>query len=262
MYEVGPSAARAWRELFEKVFDDAGVTVRFLDHRWPQPIASLWEEKGLMSAFMCGRPFARSELAMQAVAAPVPSPPRYESQPRYCSDYLAREDSGWSVLEDAFGGRFGWMAEDSQSGFQAARAHLATVHPRGVDVFAESIGPLGNPRKTLEALAAGDVDVVALDSYYLDLALWHEPRLLEGTRVLGHTPWTPIPLLVAAPGVAAKSVARVRETLLHCHEIPRYRSLLTDVLLERFVAPVVEDWRGAYGPGVRPEHSGRSNSGP
>jgi ABC-type phosphate/phosphonate transport system substrate-binding protein len=246
MYEVGPSAARAWRDLFEHVFDDAGVDVEFLTHRWPQPIASLWREEGLMSAFMCGRPFAHSQLEMQVVAAPVPSPPRYESKPRYCSDYLAREGSGWSALQDAFGARFGWMAEDSQSGFHAARSHLKTLDPRGQDVFSASIGPLGNPRKTLEALAAGEVDVVALDSYYLDLALWHEPRLLEGTQVLGHTPWTPIPLLVAAPGVPAKAVSRVREALLACHEVPRYRSLLSDVLLERFMAPAVAEWRAAY----------------
>jgi ABC-type phosphate/phosphonate transport system substrate-binding protein len=246
MYEVSPAAARAWRALFERVFADAQVRVDFLEHRHPQPLASLYQEPGLISAFMCGRPFALSSAPMQPIAAPVPSPARYESLPRYCSDYLARDEGGWRRLEDAFGSRFGWMAADSQSGFHAARAHLAALDPRGERVFAESVGPLGNPRRTIEALKAGTVDVVAVDSYYVDLARRHEGALLEGTRVLGHTPWTPIPLLVAAPGVDSQAIARVREVLLQAHIVPSYAPLLADVLLQRFTGPDIRQWKGAY----------------
>lgn len=246
MYEAGAEAARAWRALFERVFADAGVEVAFLEHRWPQPLAQLWREERLLAGFMCGRPFARSDLAMQPVAAPVPSPPRYRSLPRYCSDFLAREASGWHTLEDSFGSRFGWMAPDSQSGFHAARDHLATLDPRGEEVFSESIGPLGNPRGTLEALRKSTVDVVAVDSYYVDLARRHDPALLGGLRAIGQTPWTPIPLLVAAPGVERDVVGRVRDVLVRCHEAPAYARLLENVLLERFVVPDVSGWHDAY----------------
>lgn len=245
MYEAGDGAARAWRALFERVFADARVEVAFLDHRWPQPLADLYREPGLLAGFMCGRPFALSDVAMQAVAAPVPSPARYESMPRYCSDFLARAESGWRKVEDSFGGRFGWMASDSQSGFHAARDYLA-LDARGSGPFRESIGPLGNPRRTLEALQAGSVDVIALDSYYVDLARRHEPSLLAGLRALGHTHWTPIPLLVAAPAVDRAAVARVRDVLVHCHEDRRYAPLLEDVLLQRFVDPEITRWREAY----------------
>jgi ABC-type phosphate/phosphonate transport system substrate-binding protein len=247
MYEAGARAAQAWRKLFERVFADAGVEVAFLEHGHPQPLADLWTREGLLSAFMCGRPFALSDPGLQAVAAPVPSPARYQSLPRYCSDYVAREDSGWQRLEEAFGSRFGWMAPDSQSGFHAARNHLAMLDPRGEGVFAESIGPLGNPRKCLEALQAGEVDVVALDSYYLDLARRHDPALVENSIVIGHTPWTPIPLLVAAPGVEGDVVERVREVLLECHEAPGYGPLLEHVLLKRFAVAEVSLWRTIYG---------------
>ena len=247
MYEAGAGAARAWHNLFERVFDDAGVEVTFLEHRFPQPLGDLWREEGLLSAFMCGRPFALSDRNLQPVAAPVPSPARYQSLPRYCSDYVVRADSGWRRLEDAFGSRFGWMAADSQSGFHAARNHLATLDPRGEGVFRESIGPLGNPRKSLEALQEGKVDVVALDSYYLDLARRHDPALVENSTVIGHTPWTPIPLLVAAPGIEGSVVERVREVLLECHEAPGYAPLLEDVLLKRFAVAEVSLWWHVYG---------------
>jgi ABC-type phosphate/phosphonate transport system substrate-binding protein len=238
MYNAGPKAAAAWRALFERVFADSGVDIRTIEHGWPQPIDALWEEPGLCAAFMCGWPFARSALAMQPIAAPVPSPPRYASLPRYCSDFLVREDSGWSRVEDGFGARFGWMAENSQSGFNAPRAHLARLRGRGRDaLFSEVRGPLGNPAKVIEALRARDVDMAALDGYYVDLVRHHDPAKLAGLKVVGSTLWTPIPLLVAAPGVDRGVVDVLREKFLTLHDRPEYSPLLAEVLLERFAAP-------------------------
>jgi ABC-type phosphate/phosphonate transport system substrate-binding protein len=240
MYNAVPAAARAWRTLFERVFSDTGLDIDVIEHRWPEPIAELWARPDLCCAFMCGWPFARSG-QMQAIAAPVPSPPRYAGLPRYCSELLVREASGWTSLEDTFGHRFGWMAADSQSGFNAPRAHLARfVAPHRPSLYSQSIGPLGAPMKALEALRAGDVDVVALDGFFLDLCRRHEPQRLAGLGCIETTPWTPIPLLVAAPGVAASAVSRLRAHLLGVHEQPGYVSMMDDVLLARFVEPDVE----------------------
>ena len=59
------------------------------------------------------------------------APPRYRGLPRYCSEFLVREEGGWESLEETFGHRFGWMAADSQSGFNAPRAHLAQFASAG-----------------------------------------------------------------------------------------------------------------------------------
>lgn len=247
MYNAVPAAARTWRLLFERVFAAAGVDVEFIEHRWPEPIAELWSRPDLCCAFMCGWPFARSG-AMQPIAASVPSPPRYEGLPRYCSEFLVREASGWTSLGEAFGHRFGWMAEDSQSGFNAPRAHLAALvtaqRPR---LFSESIGPLGSPMKALEALREDRVDVVALDSFFLDLCRHHEPARLAGLRCVATTPWTPIPLLVAAPGVDTAIVSRLRAHLLDVHERPEYRPFMANVLLARFAEPDVESYEALEG---------------
>ena len=240
MYEAVPRAAGAWRRLFERVFADVGQKIEIIEHRWPQPIDDLWGRPDLCCAFMCGWPFVRRRNAMQAIAAPVPSLPRYAGLPRYCSEFLVREESGWRSLEETFGHRFGWMTMESQSGFNAPRAYLARFITRERPaLFAEVRGPLGTPGKTLEALRSGDVDVVAADSYFLDLCRDHEPERVAGLRCVGRTPWTPIPLLVAAPGVDASVVATLCQHLLGLHEQPHYRALLADVLLSRFVAPDV-----------------------
>ncbi len=238
MYNAGPRAAAAWRALFDRVFADTGLAVETIAHGWPQPIEALWEEPGLVSAFMCGWPFTRSTRGMQPIAAPVPSPARYEHQPRYCSDFLARRESGFMRLEDAFGHRFGWMAANSQSGFNAPRAHLAafTSFDRRT-LFSEVKGPLGNPAKALEALHKAEVDLIALDGFYVDLVRHHDPAKLDGLAVLASTRWTPIPLLVAAPGVEGSIVEKLRGHLLALQGKPEYAPLLAETLLERFAAP-------------------------
>jgi len=54
---------------------------------------------------------------------------------------------------------------------------------------------------------------------------------------VARTPWTPIPLLVAAPGVEPDVVDALRTKLVALHRDAAYAPLLGDVLLERFVAP-------------------------
>jgi len=240
MYNAVPKAAAAWRALFDRVFADAGVSVEAIAHGHPEPIESLWREPGLVASFMCGWPFARSELAMQPIAAPVPSPPQYESLPRYRSEFLVRAASGWTRVEDAFGHRFGWMATGSHSGFNAPRAFLSHfTTPGRPRLFRESVGPLGNPAAALDALKSGAVDMIALYSYWLDLVRHHDSARLDGAKTVGHTAWAPIPLLVAAPGVDVAVTRSLRDVLLGAHERPEYGALLTDVVLERFVAPDV-----------------------
>ena len=238
MYNAVPRAAAAWRALFERVFADLGLDVRVIDHGFPLAIESLWGDPELCCAFMCGWPFARSPVAMQAIAAPVPSPARYQGLPRYCSDYLAREDSGWTTLEQSFGQRYGWMAENSHSGLNAPRAHLATfTSAERPSLFSSAVGPLGNPARTIEALRSRAVDVVAVDGFYLDLMRHYDPARLSGLVALGSTPWSPIPLLVAAPGIGPAVVARLRQYLLNLHTRADYQPALAAVLLSRFVAP-------------------------
>lgn len=243
MYNAAPRAAQAWRALFERVFAEADLEIEVIEHGAPAPIADLWARADLCCAFMCGWPFVRSG-AMRPIAAPVPSPARYAGLPRYCSEFLVREASGWRRLEETFGQRFGWMSGDSQSGFNAPRAHLArfvsAARPR---LFSQSRGPLGAPMKALEALREGDVDVIALDGFFLDLCRHHEPGRLAGIRCVDTTPWAPIPLLVAAPGIDEEAVARLRAHLLDLHLRPSFAALLRDVLLTRFTMPDLE----AYG---------------
>src|SRR5579862_1480770 len=153
MYGVDNAAAAAWRTLFTNVFADIGLDVRFIEHAFPRPTDALWSMPSLCCDFMCGWPFVRSQHQMRAVAVPVPAPARYAGLPRYCSEFLVGEASGWTSIEETFGHCIGWMADNSQSGFNGPRAFLSTfLTPQRQTLFRESRGPYFTPARLLDAL--------------------------------------------------------------------------------------------------------------
>ena len=88
----------------------------------------------------------------------------------------------------------------SHSGYNALRHHLLPYWQQngGKLLYRESIGPLTTPRRVIEAILAGDIDVGPLDSYALDLMQHHDPDLAAQIRVVATTDSAPIPFLVAS----------------------------------------------------------------
>lgn len=245
MYNATPAVTAAWQALFDRVFADLGWAVDVVPFAWPAPLPSLWQRPDLVCGFMCGLPFAQGMAPVAPLVAPVPSPAAYAGQARYRSELLVRADSGWSSLEDTFGHRFGWMARHSQSGYHAARQllalHAVARGKPGVSpaLFAASVGPLDTPMRALTALRDAQIDVTALDSYFLDLVRHHEPALLDGLRTIAFTPWTPNPLLVAAGTLAEPARAQLIERLCGLHRDAAFAPLLEAVQLQQFVRPDV-----------------------
>jgi len=241
MYSVNAQAAAAWRGLLEWVIERAGVQAQVIDYPAPQPLSSLWARSDLGCAFICGYPYALAAPKPRLLAAPVPSPEAYGGKPVYWSDLVVRADASWVKLGDVLGRRLAHTTEDSQSGYQAARALLAP-YARGDPLFAATIGPLITPRRIAEAIVAGEADVGPLDSYAHDLIRAHEPGLAAQLRTIATTPPTPIPPLVAAPGIAMAEAGRLRAALLDIAHAAELRSIRDALLLDGFVAVEPEDY--------------------
>jgi ABC-type phosphate/phosphonate transport system substrate-binding protein len=238
MYNATLRIAGAWKRLFAQVFDELELDIAIIDHGWPDPIESLWARTDLCCGFMCGWPFARSAGAVQAIAAPVPSLSVYAGLARYRSEFLVRRDEEAASLEAMFGRRMGWMTENSQSGFNAPRRALSDFARTGARrLFAQSVGPLHTPARTIAALSDGLIDLAAVDCFYLDLLRHSRPEVLDGVRTLAVTPFTAMPLLVAGATIPPDVVERLKDKLVLLHSDKGYQHLLADVLLSRFVKP-------------------------
>jgi ABC-type phosphate/phosphonate transport system substrate-binding protein len=243
MYAITPQVRAAWQALFAWVARTSGVPLTYLDHAAPAPLETLWERGDLGVAFMCGFPFASAAQKPQLVAAPVPSPPRYAGMPRYCTDFVVRTECPFTRLSDTFGGRIGWTVEHSQSGYNAVRYHLLRYHRQRPDpLFTRWIGPLITPRRVIEAVIEGEIDVGPLDSYVHDLLKRHEPKTVSKLRTIESTVMIPIPPVVASAAVAGDTVEHLRRTLLSCAAEPQMAATLDTLMITDFAAVNSHDY--------------------
>ncbi len=243
MYSVNPAAASAWKELFGWLARESQVDLRAIDHAFPSPLAELWTRADLACGFMCGFPYALAAVKPQAVAAPIPLSAPIPGKPVYATRLVVRADSKFRSLKDTFGGRLGYTVEDSHSGYNALRHHLLPYHAaHGGRLYRESVGPLFTPRRVIEAVLAGDIDVGPLDSYAVDLILHHEPELAERIRIVATTDAAPIPFLVAAPDCPGETVSALRAALVTFGDAPACADLRDRLCLQAFVPVNTDDY--------------------
>jgi ABC-type phosphate/phosphonate transport system substrate-binding protein len=235
MYASAPPLASAWRRLLEWVASRSGVEMEIVEHAYPASLDELWAREDMGCVFMCGYPWALSARRPRLVAAPVPSLPRYGGRPVYFTDFVVRTDSRDQTLADTFGGRLAYSTESSHSGYNAARHHLLAFRTRERPaLYAETVGPLGAPRRVLDAVIEDRADVGPVDSYLLDLWRRHLPELTARVRVVATTEAAPIPPLVASPDVAPAICERLTEALIDAHRAPELATTLAALLLARF----------------------------
>lgn len=234
MYNATPGVARLWRELLEGVATRAGVEMEVIDYPSPAPLDALWAREDIGSVFMCGWPFRRAQPKPQIVAAPVPVT-EFCDGARYCTVMVVRQDAPYTRLEDTFGGRIAWTEKGSHSGLNAPRKMLL-AHRRddGQPLYRESVGPVISPRASLNSVLEGRADIAPLDSYFYQLLRKHDPEAAAKVRVIARTDCAPIPVLVAAPGQDADTVASLGEAFEATSGDATFGSLLEALCLQGF----------------------------
>ena len=240
MYSVTPGAASAWKDLFAWLADASGVDLATIDHAFPASLAELWARPDLGAAFMCGFPYKLSDHPPKPVAAPLPSHGPVAGKPLYATRLIVKAESRFQSLEDTFGGRLGYTVEDSHSGYNALRHHLLPYRPRhGGNLYGESVGPLTTPRRVIEAIVAGEIDVGPLDSYALDLMRRHDPVLAAKIRIVATTDVAPIPFLIAGRDCPDDVVRALQAALLKFGDNAACADLRDRLCLKGF-APVAK----------------------
>jgi ABC-type phosphate/phosphonate transport system substrate-binding protein len=243
MYTVTTAAGAAWKQLFGWLSRRSGVPLEPIDHAFPAPLSQLWSRSDLGCAFMCGFPYVHSPYRPKPIAAPVPSPVRFGGRAVYMTDLVVRAGSAFHTLEDTFGQRLGYTSEDSHSGYNAVRHHLLPFRSEcRPSLYRASMGPLYTPRRVLDAVLTGDIDVGPLDGYALDLMVRHEPELSQRIRVVATTDPAPIPFLVASAVCPDDIVDRFRSALAEFGEAGECAMLREQLALAKFVPVSLRDY--------------------
>src|SRR5207237_382563 len=143
MYSWSPTLTAAWRRMLQWVADRAGGGLKVLELADPYPLEERGARAELGCVFMCGYPWAMRAHRPHLLAAPVPSPARYDGRPIYFTHFVVRADSDYRTLEDTFGGRIAYSIEHSHSGYNAARFHLLGYRrPDRPTFYSQVVGPL------------------------------------------------------------------------------------------------------------------------
>jgi ABC-type phosphate/phosphonate transport system substrate-binding protein len=171
------------------------------------------------------------------IAAPIPATPWAAGRAVYRSDLIMRRDAPYARLEDTFGGRAGWTVAHSHSGFNAFRHHLLGFRtPERPTLYREVLGNLVTARAILDAVLGGRIDVGPLDAYWHALIARHRPELTAGIRILASTDTAPIPAFVAAPGLDAAAVGRLKAAFAGAAARPWFGEFREPLCLAGFAA--------------------------
>jgi ABC-type phosphate/phosphonate transport system substrate-binding protein len=238
---IAPGAARAWRQLLDVVAERSGVDLEIVDHAYPLQLADLWARADLGCALMCGWPFAREGATKPLIAAPVPDAEWSARRAVYRAEYVVAAGAPFARIEDTFGRRFGYNLVESHSGYNLPRHHLSRFAD-SQPLFAATLGPFVTHLRAIEAVLAGQADVVAIDSYYLALARRHAPDLAAGLRVIGATEESPIPPFIASPAMPNAQAVALRDALLGFGQTADDRALLAELCLAGFAAVAAADY--------------------
>jgi ABC-type phosphate/phosphonate transport system substrate-binding protein len=236
MYSWSPTLTAAWRRLLDWVAERSGGALKVLELADPYPLEELWARDDLGCVFMCGYPWAMRAERPHLLAAPVPSPPRYQNQPIYFTDFVVRADGPHRTLEDTFGGVIAYSIEHSHSGYNAARFHLLDYRTaERPALYGKVLGPLHRQLPVIDAVLDGRADVGPVDAYGLDLLRRHGADRAGRVRVVATTLAAPSAPLVASPGVDAATRTRLTQALLAAHAAPELATTLDELLIARFV---------------------------
>jgi phosphonate transport system substrate-binding protein len=159
-------------------------------------------------AFVCGPPLIWLEGAVEAIAAPVLTDPRFEDRPLYSSEVVVGACSVHHSLADLRGARWAYNEPSSWSGYWVTLDRVGSW-----DYFGEVVAA-GSHQAALRMVADGDVDGSAIDAQVLTVELRDHPELAERVRVVETLGPAPIQPVVVRADLDAELKHAVRERLL------------------------------------------------
>jgi phosphonate transport system substrate-binding protein len=224
------------RPLYEFVAEACGASELIDGRDWRE-----LDSGRIDIAFVCSPPVIWLGGAVQAVAAPILTDPRFGGKPLYCSEVIVSRDSPFQCLDDLRGARWAINEPSSWSGY------WVTLHRIGSWDFFGEVVEAGFHERALQMVASGEIDGAAIDSHVLGVALRNAPQLVDLIRVvetLGPSPSQPV---VVNSDLDSALKGQIRSRLLELRD-----PLMTEFLVEGFApAPDYSEIAAVVGAGSR-----------
>jgi len=148
--------------------------------------------------------------------APVHDDPRNDGEPVYFSELVVPTDAPARRLSDLRAAHLVFNDDRSLSGYFCVLDRLASIGE--TQSYFGSLEASGSHVRSLEALAASQADVAAIDANAMAFIRRADPELVAAVRTIETLGPYPVQPVIVRRGLDAEVTAQVREALLTMHE--------------------------------------------
>ncbi len=239
--EVTSATSAWWSGLAGHMRREGLADVPDTLHR-PVELVAHWRSPALLFSQTCGYPLTHAlRGAVQLVALPVYGCDGCTADGFYSSVVVVPASSAIHSLTQCRNRRAVFNTPDSMSGLLALRHAVSMAVPASDEGsgFFNSLTESGGHRRSLEAVAAGQADVAAIDAVTFALLSRNDPQLVAGVRVVGHTRQVPGLPYITAARASHTTVTRLRAAVRQAFADPSLAEARAELLLSgvRFPDP-------------------------
>ncbi|MCD4691213.1 phosphate/phosphite/phosphonate ABC transporter substrate-binding protein [bacterium] len=228
---ISPERTRdRYEELIQLLADKLDRRAVFSQRRTYAEISALVANKEVDVAFVCAGPYVdgHDEFGMELLVVPVA-----HGRSVYHSYILVHRDSEIQTFDDLRGKRFAFTDPQSNTGCLVPRYMLATRDETPGSFFSETFYSRSHDN-SIQAVADGAVDGVAVDSLIWEFMNTVDPSITGRTRIIEKSPPYGIPPVVVHPDLPTEQKDTLREAFLTLHNDPGAAALLRHVQIDRY----------------------------
>jgi phosphonate transport system substrate-binding protein len=226
-----------YRQILDYISRNIGKESELIQRKTYGEINELFGKGEIDLAFICSGPYATSKdkFGFELLAMP-----QVKGSHFYHSYLIVNKGSPFQRLEDLRGRVFAFTDPESNTGKLVPTYWLAQVGERPETFFGKTIYTYSHDNSIL-AVAKGLVDGAAVDGLIWEYYDYKKPSLTSQTRIIRKSVPYGIPPIVAHRDADPRLKDRIRQFLLTMHQDPEGQRILSELMIDRFIAPR-EEW--------------------
>jgi phosphonate transport system substrate-binding protein len=226
-----------YRQLLAYLGRKLDKDLEFVQRKTYGEIDELLRRGEIDLAFICSGPYVagRERFGFESLAVP-----EVHGSHFYQSYLIVNKNSPYHRLEDLRGHTFAFTDPDSNTGKLVPTYWLAQMQERPETFFSRIVYTYSHDNSIM-AVARNLVDGATVDGLIWEFYQEKNPAFTSKTRVIKKSEPYGIPPLVASKALATESKERIRQILFSMHQDPDGKRILTELMIDRFIAPQ-EEW--------------------
>jgi phosphate/phosphite/phosphonate ABC transporter binding protein len=222
-----------YRNLLAYIGDHLNYKIQLVQRKTYDEINELFLKRQIDLAFICSGPYAvgKEKYSFEALAVPV-----IRGKPSYQAYLIVNKNSAIENLEGLRGGVFAMTDPASNTGAMVPLYWLAKMGEKP-DTFFKNVTYTYSHDNSILAVAKSLVDGAAVDGMIWEYYNARNSIYTSQTRVIKKSISFGSPPFVASKSLAPEIKEKARDLLLRMHKDPKGRSILRELMIDRFISP-------------------------